>query len=341
MGQETKLTRNLHATASRHPQRVVFAEGENQTMMKAAVQARQEGICYPILLGNPDRLHRMANRLKLDLADIEILDMRADQEQGRRATYAKHLAEKRARQGYTFQEAYDKMYERNYFGMMMVETGDADAFITGLYTRYSNTIKVVNEVVGIRPEYNHFATMHIINSPKGTLFICDTLVNEDPDTETLADITKLSAHAVEFFNEKPVIALISHSNFGSSITPGAEKVKNAVAKVQAEYPDLVVDGEMQIGFALDKDLRDDLYPFSRLKGQDVNTLIFPNLTSARSSYKMLQSLNADVEIIGPIQMGLNKAIHFVDFGANVRDVVNITAVAVIDAYVEKIKNRIK
>ena len=341
LGQETKLTRNLHATASRHPQRVVFAEGENQTMMKAAVQARQEGICYPILLGNPDRLHRMANRLKLDLADIEILDMRADQEQGRRATYAKHLAEKRARQGYTFQEAYDKMYERNYFGMMMVETGDADAFITGLYTRYSNTIKVVNEVVGIRPEYNHFATMHIINSPKGTLFICDTLVNEDPDTETLADITKLSAHAVEFFNEKPVIALISHSNFGSSITPGAEKVKNAVAKVQAEYPDLVVDGEMQIGFALDKDLRDDLYPFSRLKGQDVNTLIFPNLTSARSSYKMLQSLNADVEIIGPIQMGLNKAIHFVDFGANVRDVVNITAVAVIDAYVEKIKNRIK
>ena len=341
LGQETKLTRNLHATASRHPQRVVFAEGENQTMMKAAVQARQEGICYPILLGNPDRLHRMANRLKLDLADIEILDMRADQEQGRRATYAKHLAEKRARQGYTFQEAYDKMYERNYFGMMMVETGDADAFITGLYTRYSNTIKVVNEVVGIRPEYNHFATMHIINSPKGTLFICDTLVNEDPDTETLADITKLSAHAVEFFNEKPVIALISHSNFGSSITPGAEKVKNAVAKVQAEYPDLVVDGEMQIGFALDKDLRDDLYPFSRLKGQDVNTLIFPNLTSARSSYKMLQSLNADVEIIGPIQMGLNKAIHFVDFGANVRDVVNITAVAVIDAYVEKIKKKIR
>ncbi len=341
LGQETKLTRNLHATAAKHPQRVVFAEGENQTMMKAAVQAKQEAICKPILLGNPDRLHRLANRLKLDLTDIELIDMRADQEQGRRATYAKHLAEKRARQGYTFQEAYDKMYERNYFGMMMVETGDADAFITGLYTRYSNTIKVVNEVIGIRPEYKHFGTMHIINSPRGTLYLADTLVNEDPDTDTLADITKLSAHAVEFFNEKPVIALISHSNFGSSITVGAEKVKNAVAKVQAEYSDLTVDGEMQIGFALDKEIRDDLYPFSRLKGLDVNTLVFPNLTSARSSYKMLQSLNTDVEIIGPIQMGLNKAIHFVDFGASVRDVVNITAVAVIDAYVEKIKKNIE
>ena len=341
LGQESKLTRNLHATASKHPQRVVFAEGENKVMMKAAVQAFTEGICKPILLGNPDRLRRLAIRLKLDLEGIEIVDMRSDQEQGRRATYAKHLQEKRARQGFTFQEAYDKMYERNYFGMMMVETGDADAFITGLYTRYSNTIKVVNEVIGIQPEYKHFGTMHIINSPRGTLFIADTLVNEDPDTETLADITKLSAHAVEFFNEKPVIALISHSNFGSSTQPGAEKVKYAVAKVQKDYPDLIVDGEMQIGFALDKELRDDMYPFSRLKGQDVNTLVFPNLTSARSSYKMLQSLNTDVEIIGPIQMGLNKAIHFVDFGSNVRDIVNITAVAVIDAYVEKIKKQLK
>ncbi|MBQ6065003.1 MAG: NADP-dependent malic enzyme [Prevotella sp.] len=340
LGQETKLTRNLHATAAQHKQRVVFAEGENQTMMKAAVQAKQEGICQPILLGNPDRLNRLANRLKLDLSGMELIDMRADQEQGRRATYAKHLAEKRAREGYTFQEAYDKMYERNYFGMMMVETGDADAFITGLYTRYSNTIKVVNEVIGIRKEFSHFGTMHIINSPKGILFLADTLVNEDPDTDTLADIAKLSVNAVEFFNEKPVVALISHSNFGSSIMPGAIKVKDAVAKVQAENPNLAIDGEMQIGFALDKDLRDNLYPFSRLKGKDVNTLVFPNLTSARSSYKMLQSLNTDVEIIGPIQMGLNKPIHFVDFGASERDIVNITAVAVIDAYVEKLKRSV-
>ena len=340
LGQETKLTRNLHATAAQHKQRVVFAEGENQTMMKAAVQAMQEGICQPILLGNPDRLHRLANRLKLDLTGMELIDMRADQEQGRRATYAKHLAEKRARDGYTFQEAYDKMYERNYFGMMMVETGQADAFITGLYTKYSNTIKVVNEVIGIRPEYKHFGAMHIINSSRGTLYIADTMVNENPDSDTLIDIAKLASRSVAFFNEKPVVAMISHSNFGSSQSDGAQKVKRAVEYMQEHYPDLPIDGEMQIGFALDKELRDEQYPFTRLFGKDVNTLVFPNLTSARSSYKMLQMLDADVEIIGPIQMGLNKAIHFIDFGATVRDVVNIVAVAAIDAYVDKIKTHI-
>jgi malate dehydrogenase (oxaloacetate-decarboxylating)(NADP+) len=232
------------------------------------------------------------------------------------------------------------MFERNYFGMMMVETGDADAFITGLYTKYSNTIKVVNEVIGIRPEYKHFGTMHIINSPKGTLYVGDTLVNENPDTDALVDIAKLSATAVRFFNEKPVISMISHSNFGSSQSDGAGKVRAAVEQMQKDYPDLAIDGEMQISFALNKELRDEQYPFTRLKGKDVNTLVFPNLTSARSSYKMLQMLDADVEIIGPIQMGLNKPIHFIDFGASVRDVVNIVAVAVIDAYVDKIKTRI-
>ena len=232
------------------------------------------------------------------------------------------------------------MFERNYFGMMMVETGEADAFITGLYTKYSNTIKVVNEVIGIRPEYKHFGAMHIINSSKGTLYIGDTLVNENPDTDTLVDIAKLSTTAVRFFNEKPVISMISHSNFGSSQSDGAHKVRAAVEKMHELYPDLPIDGEMQIGFALDRELRDSQYPFTRLKDKEVNTLVFPNLTSARSSYKMLQMLDADVEIIGPIQMGLNKAIHFIDFGASVRDVVNIVAVATIDAYVDKIKDRI-
>ena len=232
------------------------------------------------------------------------------------------------------------MFERNYFGMMMVETGEADAFITGLYTKYSNTIKVVNEVIGIRPEYKHFGAMHIINSPKGTLFLADTLVNENPDTETLIDVAKLASESVAFFNEKPVVALISHSNFGSSQSDGAKKVKAAVEYMQTHYPDLPLDGEMQLGFALDRELRDEQYGFTRVKGMDVNTLVFPNLTSARSSYKMLQMLGADAEIIGPIQMGLNKPIHFTDFGASVRDVVNIVAVAVIDAYVDKVKKRL-
>ena len=338
LGQESKLTRKLHDTARQHPQRVVFAEGGHPTMMKAAVQAKVEGICQPILLGNPDRLNRLAQRLKLDLSDIEIIDMRADQEQRHRANFAKHLAKKRARQGYTFEEAYDKMYERNYFGMMMVETGEADAFITGLYTKYSNTIKVAKEVVGIRPEYKHFGAMHILNTQKGTFYIADTLINRHPDENVLVDIAKLSAHTVRFFNEEPHIAMISYSNFSTDEQGSPVKVHNAVEELQKQYPDLAIDGEMQVNFALNKQLRDDKYPFTRLKGLDVNTLVFPNMSSANASYKLLQALDPDAEIIGPIQMGLNKPIHFTDFESSVRDIVNITAVAVIDAYVDKIKS---
>ena len=340
LGQETKLTQKLYATAAAHPQRVVFAEAVHPTMLKAAVQAQAEGICRPVLLGNEETIQKLADELDLPLEGLEIVNLRHPREQERRERYARILTEKRQRDGYTFQEANDKMFERNYFGMMMVETGDADAFITGLYTKYSNTIKVAKEVIGIRPEYQHFATMHIINAPRGTIFIADTLVNANPSTDSLVDIAKLTATAVRFFNEKPTIAMVSHSNFGSDGSEGSQKVRRAVQILQEEFPQLAIDGEIQLGFALDGELRDQQYPFSRLNGKKVNTLVFPNLTSARSSYKMLQALHTDVEIIGPIQMGLNKPIHFTDFGSSVRDIVNITAVASIDAYVDKIKSRL-
>ena len=337
LGQETKLTRTLHATAALHPQRVVFAEGGHPTMMKAAVQAHQEGICAPILLGNPDRLNRLAKRLKLDLNGVEIVDMRADNEQRRRATYAKHLAEKRARQGVTFEEAYDKMYERNYFGMSMVEQGDADAFVTGLYTKYSNTIKVAKEVIGIRSNYSTFATMHILNTKKGVFYLSDTLINRHPDQNVLYDVARLTAHMVRFFNNEPVIAMTSYSNFGTDEIGSPVKVHQAVERMQQDFPDLALDGEMQVNFALNKELRDVKYPFTRLKGKDVNTLVFPNMSSANGSYKLMQALDPDCEVIGPVQMGLNKPIHFTDFEASVQDVINVTAVAVIDAYVDKLK----
>ena len=340
LGQETKLTQKLYSTAAAHPQRVVFAEAVHPTMLKAAVQAKAEGICQPVLLGNDEVIAKLAKQLDLNLEGIEIVNLRHPSEQERREKYARILTEKRQREGYTYQEANDKMFERNYFGMMMVETGDADAFITGLYTKYSNTIKVAKEVIGIRPEYKHFGAMHIINSPKGTYYIADTMVNENPDKDALVDLAKLASTAVRFFNEKPVIAMISHSNFGSSTTDGAKKVKAAAAEIQQLFPDLPIDGEMQLGFALDNELRDAEYPFTKVCGKKVNTLVFPNLTSARSSYKMLQMLGTDAEIIGPIQMGLNKPIHFIDFGASVRDVLNIVAVATIDAYVDKIKTKL-
>ena len=337
LGQETKLTRTLHATAALHPQRVVCAEGGHPTMMKAAVQAHQEGICMPILLGNIDRLNRLAKRLKLDLNGVEIVDMRADSEQRRRATYAKHLAEKRARQGVTFEEAYDKMYERNYFGMSMVEKGDADAFITGLYTKYSNTIKVAKEVIGVRSDYSTFATMHILNTKKGVFYLSDTLINRHPDQNVLYDVARLTAHTVRFFNNEPVIAMTSYSNFGTDEIGSPVKVHQAVERMQNDFPDLALDGEMQVNFALNKELRDVKYPFTRLKGKDVNTLVFPNMSSANGSYKLMQALDPDCEVIGPVQMGLNKPIHFTDFEASVQDVINVTAVAVVDAYVDKLK----
>ncbi len=339
LGQESKFTRNLHATAAMHPQRVVFAEGGHPTMMKAAVQARQEGICFPVLLGNPDRLNRLAKRLKLDLEGVEIVDMRADKEQGRRANYAKHLAEKRARQGYTFEEAYDKMYERNYFGMSMVENGDADAFITGLYTKYSNTIKVAKEVIGVRPEYSTFGTMHILNTKRGALYLADTLINRHPDEQVLYDITRLADHTVNFFNNKAVTALISYSNFGTDAEGSPAHAHQAVDRLQRDFPEMMVDGEMQVNFALNQKLRDEKYPFTRIKGKQVNTLVFPTMQAANAAYKMMQELSSDVEVIGPIQMGLNKSIHFTDFEASVQSVVNVTAVAVIDAYVDKKKRK--
>ena len=337
MGYESKMTRQLYDIARRNPQRVVFAEGIHPNMLKAAVEAKSEGICQPILLGNDEAIEKLARQLDISLDGIEIVNLRHPDEAPRRERYARILAEKRAREGVTYEEANDKMFERNYFGMMMVETGEADAFITGLYTKYSNTIKVAKEVIGIRPEYKHFGTMHILNSKKGTFFLADTLINRHPDTETLIDIARLAEYTVRFFNHTPVMAMLSYSNFGADAAGSPVKVHQAVDYMQQHYPELAIDGEMQVNFALNRDIRDVKYPFTRLKGKDVNTLIFPNLSSANSAYQLLQGMDTEAELIGPIQMGLNKPIHFTDFESSVRDIVNITAVAVIDAIVEKKK----
>ena len=340
MGYESKLTRQLRDTARRSPQRVVFAEGIHPNMLKAAVEAKAEGICHPILLGNDERIEKLAKELDLSLEGIEIVNLRHDREAERRERYAKILAEKKAREGYTFEEANDKMFERNYFGMMMVETGEADAFITGVYTKYSNTIKVAKEVIGMQPGYDHFGTMHIMNSKKGTYFLADTLINRHPDTETMIDIARLSEKTVRFFNHEPVIAMLSYSNFGTDTCGSPASIHKAVEYMQENYPNLPIDGEMQVNFAMNNELRDRKYPFTRLQGKEVNTLVFPNLSSANAGYQLLQALNGDeIEMIGPIQMGLNKPIHFTDFESSVRDIVNITAVAVIDAIVMKKKNQ--
>ncbi|MDD4609734.1 MAG: NADP-dependent malic enzyme [Bacteroidaceae bacterium] len=337
MGQESKLTRQLYDTARRDPQRVVFAEGNHPNMLKAAVEAKAEGICHPILLGNDEQIKKLSSELKLNMEGIEVINLRDDKQNERRENYARILSEKRAREGATFQEANDKMFECNYFGMMMVETGDADAFITGIYTKYSNTIKVAKEVIGIREGLDHFGTMHILNSKKGTYFLADTLINRHPNTDTLIDLAKLAEQSVRFFNHEPVIAMISYSNFGSDKEGSPKKVHEAINYMHQNYPELAIDGEMQVNFAMDRKLRDAKYPFTRLKGKDVNTLVFPNLSSANTCYKFIQAMQPEAELIGPIQMGLNKPIHFTDIESSVRDIVNITAIATIDAIVEKKK----
>jgi malate dehydrogenase (oxaloacetate-decarboxylating)(NADP+) len=339
MGQETSVTQNLYETARKHPQRVVFAEGLHPTMIKAAVQAKEEGLCTPILLGNTEMIQKKAAELDLNLEGVEIVNLRHDNECERRERYAKVLANKRQREGYNFEEANDKMFDRNYFGMMMDETGEADALITGVYTKFATTLQAAQEIVGIRAPYKHFGTMHILNSKRGTYYIADTLVNRHPDKETVKDVARLTAEAIRFFNDEPRIAMISYTNFGTDSVGSPKMVSDAVRELQEEYPDLKIDGEMSVDLALDHERRDEKYPFLRLHNEVVNSMVFPNLSSASSAYKLIKQFSPETEVIGPIQMGLNKPIHFTDFDASVRDIVNITAVAVIDAYVEKLKKK--
>lgn len=334
MGYDNKLLRSFTDMAKANPKRVVFAEANHVNMLKAAAEAKAEGICFPILLGNEERLAKIAAEENICLDGIEIVNLRHDRETERRHRYARILSDKKAREGVTYSEACEKMVDRNAFGMMMVATGDADAFVTGVYSRYSEVTKMAEQIIGIRPSYKHFGALNILTCKKGTFFMADTLINRHPSAEVLIDIARLTHDAVKFFAHEPVIAMLSYSNFGSDKQGSPLKVHEAIDFLHKTYPDMVVDGEMQVNFALDKKLRDDMYPFNKLKGQDVNTLIFPNLSSANSAYKLLDTLGI-TETIGPIQMGLNKPIHFTDVESSTRDIVNLTTVAVVDAIVQE------
>ena len=334
MGYDNKLLRSFTDMAKANPKRVVFAEANHANMLKAAVEAKAEGICVPILLGNEERLNKIAAEESISLEGIEIVNLRHDQETERRHRYARILAEKKAREGITFSEACEKMVDRNAFGMMMVATGEADAFVTGVYSRYAEVTRLAEQIIGIRPTYKHFGAMNILTCKKGTFFIADTLINRHPSTEVLIDIARLTHDAVKFFAHEPVMAMLSYSNFGADKQGSPQKVHDAIEYLHDNYPDMLIDGEMQVNFALNNKLRDEMYPFTRLKGKDVNTLVFPNLSSANSAYQLLDALGIS-ETIGPIQMGLNKPIHFTDIESSTRDILNLTTVAVVDAIVQE------
>ena len=334
MGLDNKMIRRLYEMARQNPKRVVFSESNHLNMLKAAETAYAEGICLPLLLGNEEKIANVAAENHISLEGIEIVNLRHDREEERRLRYAKMLTEKRHRQGMTLDEATEKMFERNYFGMMMVETGEADAMITGVFSKYADTIDIAREVIGIRDGLNHIGAMHIVNTKKGELFLADTLFNRHPTTEALTDIARLANATVKFFAHDPVIAMLSYSNFGADTEGSPASVHKVVETLHERYPDMVVDGEMQLNYALNRKLRDRKYPFTRLREKEVNTLVFPNLSSANSAYKLLKETGLN-DIIGPIQMGLNKPVHILDVDTTVRDIVNMVAVAVIDAIVEE------
>lgn len=332
MGSDNKMMRRFVEQAKSNPKRVVFGEANTDNTLRAAVSARNLGICIPILLGNEEMIEKRAARLGLDINGIEIVNLRHDREADRRNRFATRLADKRQRSGLTFREALEKMFDRNYFGMMMVEDGEADAFIAGTYSGSDSAAQIAKEVVGIRPSYKHFATMHIMNTKRGTYFLADTMINQSNDEETLLDVARLARNSVEYFAHDPVMAMVSYSNFGSSKEPECVTVHNVVEKMHRLYPDLPIDGEMQVHYALNRDSRDAAFPFSRLNGKDVNTLIFPNLSAANTAYRMMLEMGLG-DAIGPIQMGLNKPVHFIGVDSPVRDIINLTTIAVLDAAV--------
>ncbi len=343
MGYDNKLVRRFADVARCQPMRVVFGEGNTDNMLEAAVQAGSEGLCRPILLGNAELIRKRAADLGLSLEGVEVVNPRHPDEKARREHYAEILASKLSRKGYTRQDAYEKMFERNYFGMMMVESGDADALIAGTYTNNSAVTSIARDIIGIRPGFSTFATMHILNTKRGIFFLADTMINEYTDASVLVDIARLTAGAVEYYAFDPVISMLSFSNFGSNVhecvptascssgecgTPST--VHRAVETLHKCYPDMVVDGEIRIDMALNKQLRDRTYPFNRLYGKDVNTLIFPDLNSSSAAFRMMMEMGAG-EAIGPIQIGLNKPVHFISVEAPVREIVNLATVASMDA----------
>ncbi len=342
MGYDNKLMRRMTEQAKTNPKRIVFAEANTDNMLRAAIIAHNDGVCVPILLGNEEMIAKRADRLGIKLDGIEIINVRHDREADRRDMFARNLSAKLQRDGMTYPEALEKMFDRNYFGMMMVETGQADAFLTGSFPGNRRDIAdAAKQVVGIRPGYKHFATMHIMNTKRGTYFIADTSINHDNDTNTLVDIARLTDHAVRYFAHDPVIAMVSYSNFGANKEHGPKEVHEAVEIMHSDYPDILIDGEMQVHYALNKDLRDTHFPFNKLFGKDVNTLVFPNLSAANTVYRLMLEMGV-AEIIGPIQIGLNKPIHMTSIDASVRDIVNLATIASIDASVyEKINMQSK
>ncbi|WPU93506.1 NADP-dependent malic enzyme [Mucilaginibacter sabulilitoris] len=328
LGTNDKLLRNLTNKAKQNPKRVVFAEADNYKILRSAQIVKEEGIATPILLGNEDKIRQIMRENDLDLGDVQIIDPRAGCEN--MEEYANFLYEKRQRRGVTLFEARKMLIDRNYYGACMVQFGRADALISGLTKNYVPTIKPALQIIGTEDGVNRVAGMYMMITAKGPVFFGDTTVNENPTVQELVDITVLIERSVKQFNIDPRVAMLSYSNFGSNEGPIPEKTRETVRILHKQYPDMVVDGDMQANFALNSDLLADNFPFSTLNGKPANTLIFPNLESGNIAYKLLQEIGG-AEAVGPILLGLKKPVHVLQLGSSVREIVNMITIAVVDA----------
>ena len=329
LGSDNKLVRLLLNRAKLNPKRVVFAEADQLDVLKAAQIVHEEGIAIPILLGRKETIKILMAEIEFD-ADILIIDPKEEEENDRKNKYAKVYWEQRKRRGVTYYSAQRLMRERNYFAAMMVNEGDADALISGYSRNYPTVVKPMLELIGMANGVSKVATTNLMMTKRGPLFLSDTSINIDPDAKSLAKITQMTSNVIKMFGLKPVLAMVSYSNFGSSEHEKASKIREAVSILHRRHPDMDVDGELQTDFALNDEMLRERFPFSKLVGKKVNALIFPNLDSANITYKLLKELN-EADSIGPIMMGMRKPVHILQLGASVDEIVNMSAIAVIDA----------
>jgi malate dehydrogenase (oxaloacetate-decarboxylating)(NADP+) len=327
LGMDDALMRSITNKAKSDPKRVVFAEADNYKILKAAQIVRDDGIAIPILLGKKDIINKIIQENELELEGVEIIDPLEEVEMFEK--YAQNLYEKRQRRGITLYEARKSMRDRNYFGASMVEFGDADALISGLTKNYASTVKPALQIIGTEEGVNRVAGMYLMLTKKGPVFFADTTININPNVEELVDITVLVNKSVKQFNIKPRIALLSYSNYGSNEGEVPHKTREAVRILHQQHPEIKVDGEMQANFALNKDLLNDNFPFSKLKNGPANTLVFPSLDAGNIAYKLLQEIGG-AEAVGPILLGLNKSVHVLQLGSSVREIVNMVTIAVVD-----------
>lgn len=334
LGLDNKLMRTVTSKARQNPKRVVFTEADTYKILKAAQVVKDDGIAKPILLGDIDKIKRLIDENNLDLGDTLIIDPRSEAQEDNRYRFSEMLYQKRKRRGLTQYEAKKLMQDRNYFGAMMVETGMADAMISGLTRKYGVPVRPALQCIGVQDGVKKVAGMYMISNKQGNFFFADTTMNVEPTAQELVDITVLTAQAVRQFNIVPRIALLSYTNFGSAEGPLPKKVREAVAILHRDYPGLIVDGDLQANFALNNELLKEVFPFSELVGKKVNTLIFPNLASGNIAYKMMQELGG-AEAIGPILLGMKKPVHILQLGSSVREIVNMVTIAVMDAQTRK------